>query len=75
MDIEGPVAGVADQCEQVLRTLPLWFGIESSLMESVRDTERLPTFVARVANDVIGFVTIRQVFPNLWDRASLSCSW
>ena len=67
MDIEGPVAGVADQCEQVLRTLPLWFGIESSLMESVRDTERLPTFVARVANDVIGFVTIRQHFPDAWE--------
>src|SRR4051812_43984620 len=45
VDIEGPIAGVADQCERVLRTLPLWFGIESSLMEYVRDTERFPTFV------------------------------
>jgi len=66
VDIEGPIAGVADQCERVLRTLPLWFGIESSLMEYVRDTERFPTFVAR-KGDVVGFVTIRQHFPDAWE--------
>jgi GNAT superfamily N-acetyltransferase len=67
VDIEGPIAGVADQCERVLRTLPLWFGIESSLMEYVRDTERFPTFVARAAGEVVGFVTIRQHFPDAWE--------
>lgn len=67
MDVDGPVAGVADQCERVLRTLPLWFGIESSLIEYVRDTERFPTFVARAAGDVVGFVTIRQHFPDAWE--------
>jgi GNAT superfamily N-acetyltransferase len=58
---------VADQCERVLRTLPLWFGIESSLTEYVRDTERFPTFVARAADDVVGFATIRQHFPDAWE--------
>jgi GNAT superfamily N-acetyltransferase len=67
VDVDGPVAGVADQCERVLRTLPLWFGIESSLMEYVRDTERFPTFVARAADDVVGFATIRQHFPDAWE--------
>ncbi len=57
MDVEGPVGGVAEQCEPVLRTLPLWFGIEASLLEYVRDTERFPTFAARVAGEV---------FPTLW---------
>jgi len=65
--VEGPVAGVADQCERVLRTLPLWFGIESSLLEYVRDTERFPTFVARAADQVVGFATIRQHFADAWE--------
>jgi GNAT superfamily N-acetyltransferase len=70
VDIEGPVVGVvgvAEGCERVLRTLPLWFGIESSLLEYVRDTERFPTFVARASGEVIGFVTIREHFAEAWE--------
>jgi GNAT superfamily N-acetyltransferase len=67
VDVEGPIVGVAEQCERVLRTLPRWFGIESSLMEYVRDTERFPTFVARTAGVVVGFVSVRQHFPEAWE--------
>lgn len=67
MDLEGPVAGVAEPCERVLRTLPLWFGIESSLLEYVADTERFPTFVARAADEVVGFVTVRKHFAEAWE--------
>lgn len=59
--------GVAVQCERVLRTLPLWFGIESSLLEYVRDTERFPTFVARTGDEVVGFVTVREHFAEAWE--------
>ncbi len=67
MDVEGPVGGVAEQCERVLRTLPLWFGIEASLLEYVRDTERFPTFVARVADEIVGFLTVREHFAEAWE--------
>jgi GNAT superfamily N-acetyltransferase len=68
VDIEGPVVGFAAQCERVLRTLPLWFGIESSLLEYVRDTEQFPTFVARDAADVVaGFITLREHFAESWE--------
>ena len=59
--------GVAEQCERVLRTLPLWFGIESSLLEYVQDTERFPTFVARAGTDILGFVTVREHFAEAWE--------
>jgi GNAT superfamily N-acetyltransferase len=67
VDIEGPVVGVAAQCEQVLRTLPLWFGIESSLLDYVRDTERFPTFVARLGGEIVAFATVREHFAEAWE--------
>ena len=66
--IEGPVADdVSAQCEQVLRSLPGWFGVEASLLQYVRDTTTLPTFVARDAGDVIAFVTLREHFTDAWE--------
>jgi GNAT superfamily N-acetyltransferase len=67
MQLEGPCKGVAFECEAVLRSLPKWFGIEASLLEYVRDTERLPTFVARDEQSVLGFVTLREHFPEAWE--------
>lgn len=67
--IEGPVTGVQADCERVLRTLPRWFGIESSLLEYARATERLPTFVAREAATapVVGFLSLERHFPESWE--------
>lgn len=67
MQIDGPATGVAAECEAVLRTLPRWFGIESSLLSYVRDTEMLPTFAARAAGDLLGFLTLREHFPEAWE--------
>jgi GNAT superfamily N-acetyltransferase len=67
MEVEGPSEGVASECERVLRTLPLWFGIEASLLEYVHDTQQFPTFVARAAGEVIGFVTVREHFREAWE--------
>jgi GNAT superfamily N-acetyltransferase len=64
---EGPAAGVSDSCERVLRTLPRWFGIESSLVQYVRDTETLPTFVARERDELVGFLTAREHFAEAWE--------
>jgi GNAT superfamily N-acetyltransferase len=67
MQIGGPETGVVAECEAVLRTLPRWFGIESSLLQYVRDTETLPTFVARDAGTLLAFLTVREHFPEAWE--------
>jgi GNAT superfamily N-acetyltransferase len=67
VNLEGPVSGVSEQCERVLRTLPGWFGIESSLVQYVRDTQTLPTFVARERDAVVGFLTLREHFHEAWE--------
>ena len=56
MTIEGPVSGIAADCERILRTLPMWFGIESALVEYVLDSARLPTFAARRDGRIVGFI-------------------
>lgn len=67
MQVEGPVAGVSQDCERVLRSLPAWFGDESSLLEYVNDCERYPTFVARGPESINAFVTVREHFPESWE--------
>ena len=67
MKLEGPRSDVAHEAERVLRTLPRWFGIESALLEYVRDTERHPTFIAKDDERVIGFITVREHFPRAWE--------
>jgi GNAT superfamily N-acetyltransferase len=67
VNISGPETGVSAQCEKVLRTLPLWFGIESSLLMYVRDAEKFPTFVARMDDELVGFVTVREHFAEAWE--------
>ena len=74
--ITGPTRGRSADCEAVLRSLPEWFGIESSLLDYARSAETMPTFVARVARpavdanaegdsgDVVGFLTIKRHFPS-----------
>ena len=65
--VHGPLRGQGAVAEGILRALPGWFGIESSIVEYAAAADELPTFVAaphaRVAadpaRDVIGFVTVR----------------
>jgi ribosomal protein S18 acetylase RimI-like enzyme len=59
--IEGPIDGRPDVCERVLRALPHWFGIESSTLEYIEQSAKLPMFiVSRAGSDeAIGFLSIR----------------
>lgn len=61
--IDGPHLGKGALCEPILRALPDWFGIEESLVQYVRDIEVMPTFLAHVGEDVGGFITINQHYP------------
>jgi ribosomal protein S18 acetylase RimI-like enzyme len=65
--IEGPKDNVQAACEAILRSVPEWFGIEESLVQYVRDTATLPTFVLHEADRIIGFLTLREHFPQAWE--------
>jgi len=56
-------ASIEPAAEQVLRSLPMWFGQEEALRAYVRDTSLLPTFVSTEQGVIKGFVTLRQHFP------------
>ena len=67
MQIIGPVLNERAQCEEILRSLPMWFGIEPALVMYADDSVRLPTFAAVEGAKFIGFITLRQHFPRAWD--------
>jgi ribosomal protein S18 acetylase RimI-like enzyme len=60
VDIEEPAPGKAAVCEPILRSLPDWFGIESSIMQYIKDMAIMPTLVARANGDAAGFLTIKK---------------
>jgi GNAT superfamily N-acetyltransferase len=54
----------AAHCEIILRSLPIWFGIESAIVEYVANIESLPTFLAVDGDDqAIGFMTVKRHAP------------
>lgn len=46
------------ECEKILRNLPEWFGIESSIVEYVNDIRTMRSYIARLNNEIIGFITL-----------------
>jgi ribosomal protein S18 acetylase RimI-like enzyme len=67
MSIARTARNVEVECESVLRSLPMWFGQEDSLLEYVRGTSHFPTFVSTDGNAVRGFVTLQQHFPQSFE--------
>ncbi|MGE0632739.1 MAG: GNAT family N-acetyltransferase [Pseudobdellovibrionaceae bacterium] len=45
-------------CEKVLRSLPEWFGIESAILDYIKDVERMPMLVAKVESETVGFLSL-----------------
>ena len=67
MEIIGPTLNERKQCEEVLRSLPMWFGIEEALLMYADDSARLPTFAAIEGMEVKGFISLLQHFPRAWE--------
>lgn len=67
MEIIGPSLARTADCEAVLRSLPMWFGIENALLMYVRDSAIMPTFALSEGSNLIGFLTLREHFPEAWD--------
>ena len=51
-------------CERILRDLPEWFGIETSVIEYVESLAALPGFVAIVDGEVAGFLALKEHYPD-----------
>ena len=57
----------AQTCESILRALPDWFGIDSALLQYVREAAELPMFVAVDGTAHVGFMTLHQHAPTAWE--------
>ena len=58
------------EVERILRALPEWFGIEKSTLQYIKDADTMPTMLVKDGDEVIGFLTIHQHFP---ESAEIHC--
>lgn len=77
MNVRGPIVGIESEAENILRTLPAWFGDEQSLREYAANTAHLPTFIAEEAGEPLAFVSLRRHFLESWevDCIAVAASW
>ena len=68
--IQLPCKNCGQVCEQILRALPEWFGIEESLIQYVKDADSMPTMLVKDRDDVVGVLTIKRHFP---ESADIHC--
>jgi len=50
--------GEETSCEEILRSLPQWFGIEDAIVQYVKDLGAMETIVAEMDGETVGFLTI-----------------
>lgn len=50
-------------CEKILRALPHWFAIESSVLNYIKDVQGMETWAA-IESDAIGFISLNKHFPS-----------
>jgi len=50
-------------CEEILNSLPQWFGLEDANAQYLRDLALLPSFVALERGEVVGFMALRYHNP------------
>lgn len=53
----------SEVCNSVLRSLPLWFGIESAIVDYVHDVKPMETWGAYENDTAIGFASVHKHFP------------
>lgn len=46
-------------CDEILRALPNWFGIEDSIVEYVQQVQPMPFYAAFCDSRIVGFVAIK----------------
>ena len=48
-----------DICEEILRSLPDWFGLEEAIVQYRRDIASMDSYVAESAGGIVGFLTLK----------------
>lgn len=48
----------SEVCEKILRSLPEWFGIESAILDYIKDVQQMLMLVAKSDSEVIGFLAL-----------------
>jgi len=61
--VEGPSVGAGAVCEKILNDLPNWFGIEEANRNYVEKAEKLPTFIAKLDSEAVGFMSLLMHSP------------
>ena len=51
-------AGESVLCEAIMRALPQWFGIEESIVEYRKATEKMETYLSEIDGEVTGFISL-----------------
>lgn len=51
-------------CNDILRSLPQWFGIESAIVGYVNDVKNMDTWIAEIDGAVVGFIAINKHNPH-----------
>ncbi len=74
MSIVGPDLKRASECEAILRSLPMWFGIEPALLMYARDSAEMPTFGLTKEDRLVGFLTLQEHFPYAWEIHCIAIS-
>jgi ribosomal protein S18 acetylase RimI-like enzyme len=59
-DVQGPFVKKSALCASILAALPEWFGIEEANRQYIRDIEQLPTLLASVEGETVGFLTLKE---------------
>ena len=57
IEIRDQTTGSGDTCRRILRTLPTWFGLPSSVEDYVATADRSPTVIASRGNEDVGLLT------------------
>ncbi|MBL7670770.1 MAG: GNAT family N-acetyltransferase [Bdellovibrionaceae bacterium] len=47
-------------CEKILRSLPMWFGIESAIVDYIKDVQTMPMLIASTGSEIVGFVSLNK---------------
>lgn len=56
--------GKSKICERILRALPDWFGLESAIIDYIRESANMPMFAVSDGDDIVGFVSLKH--HNKW---------
>jgi ribosomal protein S18 acetylase RimI-like enzyme len=58
--VQGPFENKSAVCAPILAALPQWFGIEEANLQYIIDIEQLPTLLAFVKGETVGFLTLKE---------------